>query len=425
MPSPQVKARTEADIPNTQEIVPLLLTGANQAPLWLALTLGVVLFLIVGARVMFNSPGVPAGAIAGVETLFVLALGLIALSRLAARRWLALVEMGLAVALGFVLSLTFGNLLGAFVFDILPFVIVYRFSWRWSLPIMSLIAVLLAGAIAIRVLFLPGASGSLSDIGSNVLTLAGLGCLAGMLRSRALVVLKLQATQARLQAEMQHTAELAAARERTRIARDLHDVLAHSLTVLSIQIQAARQIVTRQPEQAAQMLDEMADVLRESIAESRRVVGLLREATHLPAEDRALSSRLLALADRFAERTGLRCSLHTSGQAFQLNDEQESALLLALQEALTNAYRHGSAQHAWADLVWAADGVTLTVRDDGTDQPGIPLEGTGGNGLRGMRERAAALGGSMRAGPRPGGGFEINVTLPLTIIERAKAEVQG
>src|SRR5579885_3142129 len=98
---------------------------------------------------------------------------------------------------------------------------------------MNLIAVLLAEANAKRVLFLPGASGSLSDIGSNVLTLAGLGCLAGMLRSRALVVLKLQATQARLQAEMQHTAELADARERTRIARDLHDVLAHSLTVLS------------------------------------------------------------------------------------------------------------------------------------------------------------------------------------------------
>jgi signal transduction histidine kinase len=425
MPSPRVKARAEANNLHTKESVPLLLPGANQVPLWLALTVGMVLCLISGAQVVFHSPGVPAGAIAGVETLYVLALALIVLNRLAARRWLALAGMALAMALGFVLCLTFANLQGYFVFDLLPFVIVYRFAWRWSLPIMGLAAALLAGAITIRVLFIPGASGSLADIGGNVLTLAGLGCLAGILRSRSLVVLKLQATQAQLQVEMQHTAELAAARERTRIARDMHDVLAHSLTVLSIQAQAARQIVTQQPEQAAHLLDEMAEVLRESIAESRRVVGLLHEATYLPAEGGTLSSRLLALADRFAARTGLHCSLHTTGQACQLNEEQKNTLHLALQEALTNAYRHGGARHVWADLAWAADVVTLTVRDDGTGQPGIPLEGTGGNGLRGMRERATALGGSMRAGPHHDGGFEVSVSLPLMIVEAARAEVQG
>lgn len=425
MLSSRVKARATTGDSDMQEIVPLLLTGANQTPVWLGLLLGMVVCLILGAQVIFTSPGVAAGTIVGVEALYVLALLLTILSRLVKRRWLALTGIGMVLALGFVLSLTFATLLGTIIFDIVPFVIVYRFAWRWSLPLMGLNAALLVGAGTVHALLVPGTQGMLADIGSRLLALAGLACLAGILRSRSLVVLRLQATQAQLQAEMEYTAELAAARERTRIARDMHDVLAHSLTVLSIQAQAARQVVTQQPEQVGHLLDEMAGVLRESIAESRRVVGLLREATHLPSEDDTLRIRLLALADRFAERTGLHCALRTNGQEHRLDDEQESALRFALQETLTNAYRHGGAQQVWADLDWTPETVRLTVRDDGTGQPNGQAEGTGGNGLRGMRERATALGGSLRAGLCADGGFEVSLTLPLTVIEATRTEVKG
>lgn len=165
------------------------------------------------------------------------------------------------------------------------------------------------------------------------------------------------------------------------------------------------------------MLDEMAGMLRESIVESRRVVGLLREATQVPGDTGPLGRRLLALAERFAERTGMQCALEETCQARELSEAQESALQFALQEALTNAFRHGSAQHVWIVLTWQASMVSLEVRDDGTGQPALTFAGQGGQGLRGMRERAETLGGTFSAGPREGGGFAVRLALPVKLVD--------
>src|SRR5262249_34194463 len=152
---------------------------------------------------------------------------------------------------------------------------------------------------------------------------------------------------------------------RARIARDMHDVLAHSLTALSIQTQAARQVIGQDPQRAAGILDDIASLLRESIADSRRLVGLLREAERARVSDSPLGARLLTLADQFAERTGLRCTLVETGSPRPLTAEQESALQHALQEALTNAYRHGGASSVRSALDWQHAAVTLSVADDG------------------------------------------------------------
>lgn len=241
-------------------------------------------------------------------------------------------------------------------------------------------------------------------------------------RSRYLLINRLEQTQAQLREEMGRTAELAAARERARIARDVHDVLAHSLTVLSVQVQALRQLVRDNPERAAAMLDQMAEVLRESQAESRQIVGLLREAmteeTRGGAAD--VMARLRVMAERFTERTGMRCTLREHGSPAHLSTQHVEALHFALQEALTNAYRHGRASRAETDLWWEKETVRLTIRDDGTASSSSS-DGSG-NGLRGMRERADALDGAVEAAPRTAGGFEVSVTLPVGAEHTRKPE---
>jgi signal transduction histidine kinase len=129
-----------------------------------------------------------------------------------------------------------------------------------------------------------------------------------------------------------------------------------------------------------------------------------------------LGEQLLILADRFSQRTGVRCSLTESGEARPPSAAQRNALRFALQEALTNAYRHGQARHIWATLEWNREEVSLRVRDNGSASNAAAGEG-GGQGLRGMRERAAALGGTSSAGPSDEGGFVVIVTLPLAADE--------
>ena len=397
---------------------PFVLSTADDLPIWVTVALGVVLYVIVGAQMIFTIRGVAAWKVVGVEALYLLALVIFTLGRRlpVSRRWV-LIELAALLLLAVVLGCTFAFLMSYAIFDVLPLLVVYRFPWRWSLPILGAIAALFAAVMVIPPRFVFHQSVSLSTVIGNLITLAAVASIAGSLRARVVVIQRLRVSQAQLRAEMERAAELAAARERARIARDIHDVLAHSLTVLSIQAQAARQVIAQQPEQAALMLDEMAGMLRESITESRRVVGLLREATQTPGDTGPLGARLLALAERFAERTGMQCALEETGQARELQEAQENALQFALQEALTNAFRHGNAQHVWMTLTWQSSAVALKVRDDGAGQPALAFEGQGGQGLRGMRERAVSLGGTLSAGPGEGVGFEVCLTLPVKIVD--------
>lgn len=301
----------------------------------------------------------------------------------------------------------------------------YRLPPRLSMPIV--------GVCALVILISTGLGnwlGTQGKVNGGViitdLLIIGFAFVASLSqRSRYLLISRLEQAQAQLREEMGRTAELATARERARIARDVHDVLAHSLTVLSVQVQALRQLVRHNPERAAAILDQMAEVLRESQAESRQVVGLLREAmTEEMTEDAAdTATRLRVTAERFTERTGVRCTLREHGSPIHLPAQHVEALHFALQEALTNAYRHGRASYAEAELWWEKTTVRLTIRDDGASSSS-PGEGSG-NGLRGMRERADALGGTAVAAPRTDGGFEVSVTLPVGAQHTGKTEAKA
>jgi signal transduction histidine kinase len=292
----------------------------------------------------------------------------------------------------------------------------YRLPLRWASVVAAASGIALVETNGLNTVF-QGQHLSVDPSLVTAILIAAFLCWTGLTRrSRDLLVLELQQVQEQLRREMAQTEQLAATRERTRIARDMHDVLAHSLTMLSVQVQAARQLLQQRPERLAARLDDIAALLRESITESRRVVGLLRDTPSSSTATGDVSPQLLGVLDRFGERTGIHCVFEEQGTPQHVSDKHAETLQYALQEALTNAHRHGAAQNVWTELRWDDGQVRLEVRDDGQ---GIATRGqrgeenSGHHGLQGMRERAVALGGELNAAFHTDGGFQVVLRLPL------------
>ncbi|GAC1346027.1 MAG: hypothetical protein NVSMB27_08960 [Ktedonobacteraceae bacterium] len=360
--------------------------------------------------------------IAGLELLFGGAYALLLLSR-KFKRFLPVVGVYLAiVGLASIINLAFPGMWGSLVLYMLCVTLLYRFPLRWSLPLaLVCILALLVTNGEMRFLFVqrPENTGMLA---LNLALACGLGWFGWTRRTQYLLVVRLHETQEQLREQMVRSEELATERERTRIARDIHDVLSHSLAVLSIQVQAARQLRTRDPERLATKLDDMATLIRESITESRRVVGLLREKPLAPASQDDLGANLRSMATTFNERTGIHCRFAESGTPHKVSLQQRETLQLALREMLTNAHRHGAAQTVEITLHWREASILLAIHDDGMGANAIQTDtlapelsnGTGGHhGLQGMHERAAALGGEVEAGPAETGGFTVTLRLPF------------
>lgn len=391
-----------------------------------ALTLGTLLAvdivsLIWGLLIVFRMRQAPLTTIISIEALFLASLVLLTLARIATHFPVALAYYAAVLVLSVLLNVVFAGNWGDFGLLALCGFAIYRFPLRWSWPIAALSIVMLAENHGFNDVLLTRHIDSSSQL-VTMLAVAAFICWVGWSRrAQHLQVARLQEVQKQLREQMERAEELAATRERVRMARDIHDVLAHSLTVLSIQVQAARQLVHQQPERLITKLDDMAALLRESLAESRRVVSLWRETASAATSHGDAETRLQAVVDRFSERTGIRCVFEEEGTAQPLGDRQRETLQYVLQEALTNAHRHGSAQHVWAELHWQDAQVTLHVHDDGKGQGALqPQDGThhGHHGLQGMRERATALGGELQAGPQRDGGFAVTLSLPLEKAER-------
>jgi signal transduction histidine kinase len=203
--------------------------------------------------------------------------------------------------------------------------------------------------------------------------------------------------------------------ERLRIARELHDVVAHSMSVIAVQAGVGHFVIRNRPEQAEKALAAIETTSRESLAEMRRLLNMLREERPgdlLPAPGLA---DLPELVDQ-TRRGGLEVELTVAGAPLDLPAGADLAAFRVIQEALTNVLKHAGASRCRVTLWYAASGVTITVADDGPgpdNGPG-PHESPVGHGLAGMRERVAMYGGTIKAGPRrPGPGFAVEAWLPL------------
>lgn len=229
-------------------------------------------------------------------------------------------------------------------------------------------------------------------------------------RTRRVRMETLQARTEQLEIEARQERELAAADERNRIARELHDIVAHSLQVMISQADGGRYAAKTQPEIAGKTLETIADTGRDALNQMRRLLGVLRDTDDADTAPQPTLADLDELIDTM-RLSGRQVDLHTTGQpARQLAEGAELVLYRVIQEALTNVARHaGPHASAVVTLHWRDTGVSVTIEDDGV---GATETDNAGQGLVGMRERTALYDGTLHAGSKAGGGFRVHAHLP-------------
>jgi signal transduction histidine kinase len=223
----------------------------------------------------------------------------------------------------------------------------------------------------------------------------------------------------RLERERDAQAQVAAAAERARIAREMHDVIAHSVSVMVVQADGASYMVDIDPERARRAMETIGQTGRQALTEMRRMLGVLRDGGDTgPYAPQPGVEQLAELVGQIRS-AGLPVGLTVEGVPSELPTALQLTVYRIVQEALTNTRKHaGPSATAEVNLHYGDDAVEIRIRDDGR---GAAASDDGrGHGLVGMSERAALYGGSVRSGPRPGGGYEVFARLPVTEARRAE-----
>jgi signal transduction histidine kinase len=333
---------------------------------------------------------------------------------------------------------------------------VFPLLWRRSHP--SLVLLLVAGAFGARVLlgFSPGIAGfgllvamysvAAYELGVRrvfFLVVAGLGFVAGFvvfgvtgnprsfaitvpslffvaawligdyLQTRRAYVAELEERAARLERERDQDRRLAADEERTRIARELHDVVAHDVSVIAIQAGAARAVQAIRPEAAAHALGLIETTARDTLIELNRLLGVLRGSNGASADRRPQPGigQLAGLVEEL-RAAGLEVDARVEGEARPLPPAVDLSAYRIVQEATTNVLKHAHARRVDIRVHYAETMLALDIRDDGAGNGADPAS-SAGHGLIGMRERVALFGGELRAGRNPAGGFSVHARLPF------------
>jgi signal transduction histidine kinase len=213
--------------------------------------------------------------------------------------------------------------------------------------------------------------------------------------------------------EREERLRAAAAEERRHVARELHDVLAHTVSVMLVQAGAARQVVRTAPEQAEEALLAVEATGREAMSELRSLLGVLADED----EGAGLApqpgiGQLQGLLDR-VRQAGLPADLEVQGQPRSVTANLDVTVYRIVQEALTNALRYAGRSRTLVNLTYEPEQIRVEILDDGPATPAPAASGATGRGLAGMRERAAYAGGRLEAGPRMGGGYAVRAWLPL------------
>ena len=313
------------------------------------------------------------------------------------------------IVLGFVLAITLGYyLLGyprgpIFIALIIAFVTALMRGRR-----VAAIASLLVGYVCFLWLgyFLgvePAPSlGKALGVGAWLLVLVTFAEVGRGRRERAMEAARTRAEEVRRRAS----------EERLRIARELHDVLAHNISLINVQAGVALHLMDDQPDQARTALTAIKQASNEALGELRSALEVLRQGGENPP--RAPTSGLADLDELISktEAAGLRVTKHVKGTPRPLPARVELAAFRIVQEALTNVRRHAGRAQARVQLEYGERDLTVQIDDDGRGTSS-KASSSGGSGIPGMRERTLALGGTLDAGPRPGGGFRVRARLPF------------
>ena len=377
--------------------------------------LGFILFPLVDAITTDASPVAKALTIAGAAAFVAAYLGLVLMWR--QRPWRGPAVALFAVLLGCAIALTLASGPGwAFLFTYCTAVVALFSSaevgWLWVLGCAVL------AALCSRI-----AGASASAVVTYGVTSLGIGLLMVLMRDLRVRNEELSAARAEL-------ADAAVAQERERFARDLHDLLGHSLSVIALKAELAGRLLPSRPAQAATEVEEVEQVARQALSEVRLAVSGYRQ----PTLEGELAGARMALA-----AAGIEADVKAPKIALQ--PDVEAVLAWAVREGATNVIRHSRAGHATIQITAGIAEASVEVVDDdarGAGRPGpggssgeggvggsAAGSGQAGNGLAGLRERAEAIGGRVEAGPLPGGGFRLMVLVPASVSASASTEVSG
>jgi signal transduction histidine kinase len=268
---------------------------------------------------------------------------------------------------------------------------------------------------------LPGLLNAAKAAAVPALLLAATWAVADSARTRRAHLATLEARAQDLEREQRQRTALAVAAERGRITRELHDVVAHGLSVMVIQAQGAKAMLVRQPERTGTALTNIVTTGRASLAEMRRLLGLERTEQVAELAPQPSLALLPKLVDRVRD-SGTPVDFHISGEPATLPGVVELSAYRVVQEALTNTLKHatpGTACTVTLDFAATSLGIRVTDRGGPVAPPSF------GNGLRGLTERVHALGGELSAGPMTGGGFQVSARLPIGGIDPADFDPAG
>jgi signal transduction histidine kinase len=347
------------------------------------------------------------------------------LSAAGRRRWPAAVLAVSTIASAILIAITV-NPLPALAPAFCMYLIPLRFRPRDALWLLAgTLLVTAAGCAAFGGMGHGGSGRGGADQAEAVMLESSLAIIGAWLVGYSVGLRRAAADSRREQAERLAREQLAAARrasseERMRIARELHDVVAHSLTLIAVQAGVANHVATRQPEQAAQALSSIETLSRGALTEMRALLGVLRADQAEPVAQRqnAVLQPAPGLADleRLAEQTaaaGVRVNLDVQGSLPDLPAGLDLAVYRVIQEALTNVVKHAGADRCQVRIASEQGELTVEVTDHGRGLGGQPGNKTQGHGLIGMRERVGMYGGEFSAAALPGPGFQVSATFPL------------
>jgi len=248
---------------------------------------------------------------------------------------------------------------------------------------------------------------------ANAVFMVWIWWLGDVMRARNEREAQLAERTRQLEESREANARQAVMDERVRIARELHDVVAHHVSLMGVQAAAARRVLAKQPDKAEAMLTAIESSSRQAVQEMHQMLGLLRREPE--PESRAPqqgTDALPELIDRMRE-AGLTVSLDLRGTRQELPRAVDLSVFRIVQEALTNTMKHSGSLVAAVTIVFNDDGVGIEVLDEGREPPPAP-NGRRGNGIIGMRERVNLLGGTIDVGHYPGVGFSVRAHLPIS-----------
>ena len=286
----------------------------------------------------------------------------------------------------------------------------------WGSRRAALVAGGVAAAVVAVVMSLPRTDADLVDAAFASLGLAGAWVLGDRARVQRALAAELSDRAVRLEREREGEARRAVASERARIARELHDVVAHHVSMMVVQAEAGPLAVERDPARAAGAFEAIAATGRQALVEMRRLLGVLRGDGQAPSlAPQPGLDQVPSLVEQVG-RAGLEVELVVEGEKAPLPAGVELSAYRIVQEALTNAVRHAGPGRARVLVRYGERDLELTVRDEGGGGAAAPAGGPptrSGQGLVGMRERVSLFGGELHAGPGPDGGFTVAARLPL------------